>query len=76
MRQRLDEDTIDMRNNRIAAATRVAAPLVVVLVGTALAACGANSSNSTGTSTSGAPAQHSPIAATAADWKPVTDVLG
>ena len=66
-----------MRNNRIAAATRVAAPLMVVLVGTALAACGANSSNSTGTSTTGAlPAQHSPIAATAADWKPVTDVLG
>jgi hypothetical protein len=77
LRQRLDEDTIDMRNNRIGVATRVAAPLVVVLVGTALAACGANSSNSTGTSTSGAPpVQHSPIATTAADWKPVTDVLG
>ena len=66
-----------MRNNRIAAATRVAAPLMVVLVGTALAGCGANSSISTGTNTAGAPpAQHSPIATTAADWKPVTDVLG
>src|SRR5215217_5465127 len=66
-----------MRGNQIGVLRRAGATALVVLVGTALAACGGNSSNSTGTSTTGAPpAQHSPIATTAADWKPVTDILG
>jgi hypothetical protein len=68
-----------MRDNRIGAATRVAAPLMVILVGTALTACGGGGSGSTGTTTTATgapPGQHSPQAATAADWKPVTDILG
>jgi hypothetical protein len=76
-RRRLDEGTIDMRNNRIGAATRIAAPLMAVLVGPMLAACGGGGSVSTGTTSTGAPpTQHSPVATTAADWKPVTDILG
>ena len=56
--------------------------MAVVLVGAALTACGGGS-NSTATTTTATtttagapPAARAPIATTAADWKPVTDILG
>jgi hypothetical protein len=58
---------------------------LAVLAGMALAACGggSNSAGTTATATtttataaSAPPAQHSPIATTAADWKAVADTLG
>ena len=76
-----------MRGNRVAAVRRAGATVAVVLVGAALTACGGGS-NSTATTTtattttaatttaSAPPAPHPPIATTAADWKPVTDILG
>jgi len=62
--------------NRTGMTTRAAVTAVVALVGVALAACGGGS-NSAGTTSAGAPqGQHSPATTTAADWKPVTDILG
>ena len=71
-----------MRGNRVGAVRRAGATVAVVLVGAALTACGGGS-NSTATTTTATtttagapPAARAPIATTAADWKPVTDILG
>jgi Domain of Unknown Function (DUF1259) len=65
-----------MRNNRTGMFTRAAVAAVVAMVGVTLAACGGGS-NSAGTTSAGVPqGQHSPATTTAADWKPVTDILG
>jgi Domain of Unknown Function (DUF1259) len=59
------------------------APLLVALMVTGVAGCGGGGSMSAGptsTTTGGQagapPAPHSPAKTTAADWKPVTDILG
>jgi hypothetical protein len=72
-----------MRGNRTGTVRRTAATALAVVLATALTACGAGGSNSTGTTaastgmTMGAPpGQHSPASTTEADWKPVTDILG
>jgi hypothetical protein len=65
-----------MRNHPSALSlARVALPLAGLLLA-ALAGCGGPSTPAPSTGPQAAPSVHQPIATSAADWKPVTDILG